>query len=94
MIKAQLNLFRKNDGIVVNEIAHEIDSKENYLQIITEIGNFYKAKKILLCPGAFVNFFNLIKNKLALSLKGETTLWANVTAQEAASLIKASLIIV
>ena len=94
LIKAQLNLFRKNNGTVVDEIANEIEYEENCLQIETVNGNVYKAKKVLLCPGAFVNFFNLIKNKLALSLKGETTLWAKVTAKRSRSFIKASLIIV
>lgn len=88
LIKAQLNLFRKNNGTVVDEIANEIEHEEDYLQIETVNGNAYKAKKVLLCPGAFVNFFNLIKNKLALSLKGETTLWAKVNAKEADRLSK------
>ena len=86
LIKAQLNLFQKNNGTVVDDIANEIEYKEDCLQIKTLNGNVYRAKKVLLCPGAFINFFNLTKSKLALSLKGETTLWVNVTAKEAARL--------
>ena len=88
LIKAQLSLFQKNNGRVVNDVAFDIGYEEEYRQIKTVTGNIYKAKKILLCPGAFVNFFNLTKNKLALSLKGETTLWANVTSKEAERLSK------
>ena len=88
LIKAQLNLFRKNNGIVINDVANEIGYGEDYLEIKTISGDIYRAKRILLCPGAFINFFNLTKNKLALSLKGETTLLANVTSQEAERLSK------
>lgn len=88
LIKAQLNLFEKNNGTVIEDIANEIDCQKGYLQIKTLFGNIYKAKKVVLCPGAFINFFNLSKNKLALSLKGETTLWANLTLQEAERLAK------
>ena len=88
LIKAQLSLFQKNDGIVINEIANEINYEKNYWQIETTNKKIYKAKKVLLCPGAFINFFNLTKNKLALTLKSETTLWAKVSKQEASRLSK------
>lgn len=88
LIEAQLNLFRKKNGTVINDIANEIEYEEDYLKVKTVNENIYRAKKILLCPGAFINFFNLAKNKLALSLKGETTLWAKVTSLEAERLSK------
>ena len=88
LIKAQLSLFQKNDGIVINEIANGINYEKNYWQIETTNKKIYKAKKVLLCPGAFINFFNLTKNKLALTLKSETTLWAKVSKQEASRLSK------
>ncbi|KAA9037299.1 FAD-binding oxidoreductase [Ginsengibacter hankyongi] len=88
LIKAQLDLFQKNNGTVINEIANEIGNEKNYVRVTTLDGNIYRAKQVLLCPGAFINFFNLTKNKLALSLKGETTLWANVTSKEAERLSK------
>ncbi|MEO8412725.1 MAG: FAD-binding oxidoreductase [Ginsengibacter sp.] len=88
LIKAQLNIFRKNDGTVIDNIATEIDYEDDFLRIKTVSGNIYNGKKILLCPGAFINFFSLIQKKLVLSLKGETTLWANVTAREAHRLSK------
>ena len=90
MIKAQLNLFQKNNGTVINDIANEVDFKGYYFQIKTISKKVYKAKKILLCPGAFVNFFNLTESKLALTLKGETTIWAAVNKERSKSLIKAS----
>ncbi|HSQ44918.1 MAG TPA: FAD-binding oxidoreductase [Ginsengibacter sp.] len=83
LIKAQLNLFQKNNGAVINEIANEITYEKNYVRVTTLEGNIYHATKVLLSPGAFINFFNLTKNKLALTLKSETTLLAQVTAEEA-----------
>ena len=53
------------------------------MQVATMNGSIYSAKKILVAPGAYVNFFDLIKNKVALTLKSETTIWANVSAGEA-----------
>ena len=35
LIKAQLNLFRKNNGTVINDIANEVNYKGNYFQITT-----------------------------------------------------------
>ena len=56
LIKAQLTLFKKNGGIIINEIANEFHAEENYIRITTLNGNIYKAKKVLLSPGAFINF--------------------------------------
>ena len=83
LIKAQLNLFRKNKGIVINDVANDINHERNYFQITTLSKIVYRARNVLLCPGAFINFFNLIKDKLALTLKSETTIWANVDTAEA-----------
>ncbi|HSN08209.1 MAG TPA: FAD-dependent oxidoreductase, partial [Hanamia sp.] len=37
----------------------------------------------LLAPGSFVNFLNLLKRKLILKIKSETTIWVKVNEQEA-----------
>jgi len=88
LIKAQLILFERNGGVMIDHIASELSYEENYIQITTLSGNIYKAKKVLLSPGAFINFLNLVRNKLALTLKSETTIWANVSAEEAQRLSK------
>ena len=88
LIKAQLILFKKNGGGIINDVASELSYTKNFFQITTLTGQIYKSKKVLLCPGAFTNFFNLIKNKLAFTLKSETTLLANVSFDEAQRLSK------
>ena len=86
LIKAQLTLFKKNGGNIINDIANELSYEENCIQITTLNGDMYKARKVLLSPGAFINFLNLVRNKLALTLKSETTIWANVSAEGAQQL--------
>jgi sarcosine oxidase len=88
LIKAQLILFKKNGGNIINDIAGELSYTNDFIQITTVSGNIYKSKKVLLCPGAFTNFFNLVKNKLAFTLKSETTILANVSFNEAQRLSK------
>jgi len=41
-----------------------------------------------LAPGAFANFLNLLKRKLLVNIKGETTIWVKVNAAEAHRLAK------
>ncbi|MEO8765185.1 MAG: FAD-dependent oxidoreductase, partial [Ginsengibacter sp.] len=86
LIKAQLTLFKKNGGVIIDDIGDGLTYTENCIQIATLNGNVYKAKKVLLAPGAFINFFDLAKNKLAFDLKSETTIWANVCSEEAGRL--------
>ncbi|MGH2646429.1 MAG: FAD-dependent oxidoreductase, partial [Ginsengibacter sp.] len=74
--------------IVIHDIADEIIYEKNYINVITLNKRSYQAKKVLVCAGAFINFFKLIKNKLALALKSETTIWVNVGKQEAMRLSK------
>ena len=83
LIKAQLTLFKKNGGVIHNEIANEVRYTKNYIQITMLSGTIYKAKKVLLSPGAFINFLHLVRNNLAVTLKSETTILANVSAEEA-----------
>ncbi len=38
---------------------------------------------MLLAPGSFINFLNLLRKKLALKVKSETTIWVKVNEEEA-----------
>ena len=88
LIKAQLVLFKKNNGNIINDVANELSYAKDRIRITTVKGHTYHAKKVLLCPGAFVNFFGLVKDKLEVTLKSETTIWANVNPGEAQRLSK------
>ncbi len=88
LIKAQLKVFAKNKGIIINEIAQEIIYENESIKIITTKGNIFSAKKVLIAAGAFTNSFNLLDKKLAFKLKSETIILAKVNKAEAERLQK------
>jgi len=83
LICAQLSSFKKNKGIVIIDTAIDIKHHNDQYEIITHSGKAWHAKKVLLTPGAFVNFFNLTEKKLNLKLKSETILLAKISDAEA-----------
>ena len=83
LIQAQLSAVKKNSGTLINGVAKEIIHNNGIYKITTVQGEVYESKKVLLAPGAFVNFFNLITKKLALILKSETIILARVSEAEA-----------
>jgi glycine/D-amino acid oxidase-like deaminating enzyme len=83
-----LKLFKKNGGKIFNDLVKEVRYENNEMKVVTNHGKIYQSKKVLLAPGAFVNFFNLLKQKLILTLKSETTIWAKTSADEALRLSK------
>jgi len=88
LIKAQLNLFEKNGGEVFNDTVIDVSTGNNEKKITTLSGKIFHSKKVLLAPGAFVNFFNLLKQKLFLTLKSESTIWVKTGADEGLRLSK------
>ncbi len=88
LVEAQLKIFEKNNGTVIDEIAQEVIHENDCIKIITSEGNIFKCKKVLVAAGAFTNSFNLLDKKLDFKLKSETTIWAKVSQQEAMRLNK------
>ena len=83
LIKAQLYLCKKNNGDIITDVANNIIYKTDFIEISTISNKIYKAKKVLLCTGSFINTLNLTEKKLSVTLKSETTLWAKVSRDEA-----------
>lgn len=88
LIKAQLSIFKRNGGEIFNDTANDISYENGIIKISTFAGKIYRAKKVLLTPGAFINFLNLLKRKLLLNIKGEITVWAKVSEEEASRFSK------
>ena len=88
LIKAQLNLFEKNGGEVLNDTVTDVSKNNNEIKIRTLSGKIFHSKKVLLSPGAFINFFNLLKQKLFLTLKSESTIWVKTSDNEGLRLSK------
>ncbi len=83
LIKSQQLLFRKNGGALFTDTVKDINYQKDVIKIETFDGKIYRTKKVLLTPGAFINFFHLLKRKLSMRLKSETTILAKVSHKEA-----------
>ena len=83
LIKAQLEVFKKNRGEIFNKIVNGVSYEKEVIKISCIDNKIFYAKKVLLAPGAFTNFLNLLERKLFLKLKSETTIWVKVNAEEA-----------
>lgn len=83
LIKAQSEVFKKNGGTIFNTTVTDVSFENDVIKIACIDDQIMYAKKVLLSPGSFVNFLNLLKKKLALKVKSETTIWVKVKEEEA-----------
>jgi len=83
LIQAQQFVFEKNGGAIFNETVKEIRFEKNIINIFCFSGQIFEAKKVLLATGAFTNFYELLKAKVELKLKSESTVWIKVEDKEA-----------
>jgi glycine/D-amino acid oxidase-like deaminating enzyme len=83
LVKAQQQVFIKNGGDIFNNTVIDVSYENGIVKITCLDDESFYAKKVLLAAGSFTNFFNLLKEKLVLKLKGETTIWAKVNDTEA-----------
>ena len=83
LIKAQLSIFTKHSGSVINDTVNKMTHYNGDFYIKTISGKNFCTKKVLLAPGAFANFFGWLPGNLSFRLKGETVLLAKVSEEEA-----------
>ena len=83
LIKAQSEVFKKNGGEVFNNTVNDITYENDAIKLTCVDDEIFYAKKVLLATGSFVNFLNLLKEKLVLKVKSETTIWVKVNEKEA-----------
>lgn len=88
LIEAQLKIIQKNGGKIFNDTVNGVSNENGIIKITTIDGKIFESKKVLLAPGAFVNFLNLLQNKLVLKLKSESTIWVKVSPEDAHRLNK------
>lgn len=88
LIEAQISLFTKNEGRVINQVVTTISKQQDGYEIKTISGETFYAETVVLCPGAFTNFLGLLPQKLELDLKSETVLFAEISEAEANRLQK------
>ncbi len=83
LIEAQLAVCRQHGSAVMSDTVVQATRVNGTMQVVTQGGQTYLAKQVLLAPGGFANFMQLVQRKLALQLKSETVLLAKVSEAEA-----------
>ncbi len=85
LIQAQLNIFEQQKGTIINDTIIEITKAKNLFEVKTNV-KVFTTDKVLLATGSFINYLNLLPQKLALKTKSETILLAQVSKQTAIDL--------
>jgi len=83
LIEAQLSVCKKHHATIISDTIVAVKKEKDLVQVQTQSGGIFYAKKVLLAPGAFINFLELMPRKLSLRLKSETVLLAKVSKAEA-----------
>ena len=83
LIEAQLKIFLNNGGIYLPQLTQQVKKENNSFIIFTNEGEEISAEEVLVCTGAFHNFFNFITAPQPLILKSETILLAELNKEDA-----------
>jgi glycine/D-amino acid oxidase-like deaminating enzyme len=86
LVKAQLNILEKNGGTFIRDTVINISLIGSEYLVETSEGSSYFAHRILLAPGSFINYFNLLQQKLDLVVKSEVILLAMLNEKDALQL--------
>ncbi|PIE81574.1 MAG: N-methyl-l-tryptophan oxidase [Chloroflexi bacterium] len=91
--RAQERVALAQGARVIREMVTAVCESEPYVTVLTESGQTYRTRKVLVAAGAFTNTYDLLPKKLPLSVKTETTLLARVSEPEAKRLAKLPAIV-
>ena len=83
MIQAQLTVAQKQGCDLIRQTVATVKNVGTHVEIGCTDGSRYQAQKVLLATGAFTNQLDLLPRKIALRVKPETTILAQVPASEA-----------
>ncbi|HYC88589.1 MAG TPA: FAD-dependent oxidoreductase [Thermoanaerobaculia bacterium] len=82
LLAAQLALGQKQGGTIIREEVHAIHRRRDRLVAVTSSGRRYEARRVLIAAGAFTNCYGLAPAQLAIRVKSEVTLLAEVSNDE------------
>jgi glycine/D-amino acid oxidase-like deaminating enzyme len=88
LIKAQLEILKKNNGYILNETVMDVTFSENKFVVKTREGKEYTASKVIVAAGSFINYLNLLPQKLKLVTKSEVVVLVNVPSDQVTTLSK------
>jgi len=83
LIQAQLAIASQQGATVVRQVVVKVEQTTAAVKLTTDRGATYMAQRVLIANGAFTNCFDLLPRRLALRIKNETTLHAQVPEHEA-----------
>ena len=83
MIRAQLHTARQNGATIRNDEVHSLTPSPTHITVTTQRGDTYQAEKVLVATGAFANCYGVLSRPLALRVKSETIIMAQVSPEEA-----------
>ena len=86
LIRAQLAIAEQNGATLVREEVRSVQVSVQDVEVTTQSGQRLHAKQVLVASGAFSNCYDLLPRKLALRVKTETTVLAEVGEAEVARL--------
>jgi glycine/D-amino acid oxidase-like deaminating enzyme len=86
LVKAQLKILEENRGTVIRDTVINISHIGTEYLVETSEGSSYFAHKIVLAPGSFINYFNLLQQKPDLVVKSEVILLARLNEEDALQL--------
>jgi sarcosine oxidase len=81
LIGAQLSVGQKAGGLHIADEVRELRPIPGGVEAVTRGGQSVTAKQALVAGGAFTNSFDLLPRKLALRIKSETTVLAEVSEE-------------
>lgn len=83
MIRAQLHVARQNGTTIRNDEVHRLTTFPTHITVTTQRGDTYQAAQVLVATGAFANCYGVLARPLALRIKSETLIMAQVTPADA-----------
>jgi len=83
LVRAQLEVAQQSGTTVIRNQVSDLKEKDNSVEIICTDGSSYQAKKVIVATGAFTNICNLLPKPVALTLKTETVILGEVSAEDA-----------
>lgn len=86
LVRAQLAIARKRGAAHIRDVAVRARRADGSVEVLVRGGDAYLADRVVLAGGAFSNCFDLLPGKLALRIKTETIILAEVDAGEAGRL--------
>ncbi len=86
MLRAQLTIAERQGATVIRQIATQVRQVGEWVEVETEGGEVYRARKILVAAGAFSNCFDLLSHKPTFKPETETIILGEVSETDAVRL--------